>query len=252
MKISVTVITKNEEKNILECLNSVKWADEIVVVDSESTDKTLEIARNFTEKVVKRKWEGYADQKAFALELTKNEWVLSLDADERCTKQLEEEIKKLNPEDISGFFIKRDNFFLGKKINGCGWGDDNQLRLFKKSNVKLTDRKVHEGFVVDGKTAKLKSSMLHYSYHNLHDAMIKINNYSTLEAEEKYKKKRVRGASIFFKPFIGFVQHFIFRKGYMDGVYGLIVSLMHAITKWQVQMKIWELQNSKAKIDEAE
>lgn len=252
MKISVTIITKNEEENIEDCLRSVSWADEIVVVDSESTDRTLEIARNYTDKVVKRKWEGYADQKTFALELTKNDWVLSLDADERCTEELEEEIKKLNSEDISGFFIKRDNFFLGKRINGCGWGNDFQLRLFNKSNVKLTDRKVHEGFVVDGKTAKLKSSMLHFSYRNLHDAMIKINNYSTLEAEEKYKKKKVSGKSIFFKPFIGFIQHFFFRKGYLDGVHGLMVSLMHAITKWQVNMKMWELQNSKVKIDEAE
>ena len=251
MKVSVTIITKNEEHNIEQCLNSVKWADEIVVVDSESTDNTLEIARRFTQKVVKRKWEGYADQKSFALELTKNDWVLSLDADERCTKELEEEIKQLNPEDISGFFIKRDNYFLGKKINGCGWGNDYQLRLFNKSRVKLTNRKVHEGFVVSGKTEKLRSSMLHYSYRNLHDAMIKINQYSTLEAEEKYKKKKVSGTSIFFKPFIGFIQHFIFRKGYVDGVHGLMVSLMHAITKWQVQMKMWELQNSRSRSDES-
>jgi (heptosyl)LPS beta-1,4-glucosyltransferase len=110
-KISVTIITGNEDENILECLESVKWADEIIMVDSESTDKTVEIAKTFTERVFIRKWEGYAPQKNFAMEQAANEWVLSIDADERVTKELSEEILTLNFEDYDGFKIKRDNFF---------------------------------------------------------------------------------------------------------------------------------------------
>lgn len=244
-KISVIIITGNEEKNIRDCLNSVKWADEIVLVDSESKDKTVEIAKGFTDKVVVHKWEGYAAQKAYALNLASNEWVLSLDADERVTPQLAEEILTLQFDDVDAYKIHRENFFLGKKIKYCGWGNDYQLRLFRKSKTKLTDRLVHEGFVVDGKISTLKNSMQHYSYESLKEGFAKINEYSSLEANEKYKRKRASGLTILSYPCIGFIQHYVFRKGFLDGTRGLLISLMHAMTKLQVQMKMWELQKRK-------
>lgn len=243
-KISVIIITGNEEKNIRECLESVKWAEEIVVVDSESKDNTVEIAKRFTDNVYIRKWEGYANQKSYALNLAKNEWVLSLDADERVTIELAAEISnlKLDSTSLDAYKIHRDNYFLGKKINHCGWGNDYQLRLFRKSKTKLTERLVHEGFIVDGKISTLKNSIIHYSYENLKDGFAKINEYSTLEANEKYQRKNVSGFTIMLYPVIGFVQHYIFRKGFLDGSRGLLISLMHAMTKLQVQMKIWELR----------
>ena len=241
-KISVTIITGNEEVNIRECLESVKWADEIIVVDSESTDKTVEIANSFTEKVFIRKWEGYASQKNFAMEQAANEWVLSIDADERATKELSEEILTLNFADYDGFKIKRDNYFIGKQITGCGWGNDYQVRLFNKNKTKLSDRLVHEGFVVNGKLGSLKNSMIHYSYRNLKDGFSKINEYSSLEANEKAKRKRITGLRLVFFPVWAFIQHFFIRKGFKDGRHGLIVSLMHAMTKLQVYMKIWEIK----------
>ena len=241
-KISVTIITGNEEENIRECLESVKWADEIILVDSESTDKTVEIAKSFTEKVFIRKWEGYASQKNFAMEQAANEWVLSIDADERVTKELSEEILTLNFADYDGFKIKRENFFIGKQITGCGWGNDYQVRLFNKNKTKLTDRLVHEGFVVNGKLGTLKNSMIHYSYRNLKDGFSKINEYSSLEANEKAKRKRITGLRLVFFPVWAFIQHFFIRKGFRDGKHGLIVSLMHAMTKLQVYMKIWEIK----------
>lgn len=241
-KISVTIITGNEEENIRECLESVKWADEIIVVDSESTDRTVEIAKEFTDKIFIRKWEGYASQKNFAMEKASNEWVLSIDADERVTPELADEILHSNLNEYDGYRIKRDNYFIGKKITGCGWGNDYQVRLFKKSKTKLTERLVHEGFVVNGNLNTLKSELLHYSYRNLKDGFYKINEYSSLEAKEKASRKKITGLRIVFFPVWAFIQHYFIRKGYKDGRHGLIVSLMHAMTKLQVYMKIWEIK----------
>lgn len=245
-KVSVIIITKNEEENIEECLESVKWADEVIVVDSGSTDNTVELAKKFTDKVIFNEWKGYANQKRFALQLAKNEWVLSLDADERVTEKLKNEILDINDNYADGLRIKRDNYFLGKLIRGCGWGNDYQLRLFKKSKTTLTKRLVHEGFVVEGRIDKLDNALKHYSYRNFKDAFDKINYYSTLEAIEKQHRKKVNVFTILSTPLIAFLQHFIFRKGYIDGFYGVLVSLLHSYTKLQVQLKIWELNNSES------
>ncbi len=243
-KISAVIITGNEENNIRDCLKSVQWADEIIVVDSESTDSTVQIAKEFTDKVFIRKWEGYAKQKSFAMSKANNEWILSLDSDERVTKELAEEILNYNlaNTNYAAFKMKRENYFIAKKINHCGWGKDFQLRLFRKSKTKLNDRLVHEGFIVDGEVSTLNNSILHYSYTDLKDGFEKINKYSTLEALEKYKRKKVSTLRILFYPVLAFLQHYFIRKGIKDGKHGLMVSLMHAVTKLQVQMKIWEIQ----------
>ncbi len=246
-KISVIIITGNEENNIQDCLKSVSWADEIIVVDSESTDLTVQIAKEYTDKVYIHKWEGFAPQKTYALSLAKNEWILSLDADERVTEELtkELEILDLSKSGVDAFKLHRENYFLGKKITYCGWGNDYQLRLFRKSKTKLTDRLVHEGFIVEGVISKLNNPITHYSYLNLKDGFKKINEYSTLEANEKYTRKKVSSVSILLYPLIAFIQHYIFRKGFLDGKHGMMISLMHAMTKLQVQMKMWELQRHK-------
>ncbi len=241
-KISVTIITGNEEDNIRECLESVKWADEIIVVDSESSDKTVEIAKEYTDKVFIHKWEGYASQKNYALNLATNDWILSIDADERVTPGLAEEMLNSSLDEHNGYKIRRENYFIGKKITGCGWGNDYQVRLFKKNKTRLSDRLVHEGFIVVGSVAKLQNSLIHYSYRNLKDGFSKINEYSTLEANEKVTRKNVTGFRVVFFPVWAFLQHYFVRKGYKDGKHGLMVSLMHAMTKLQVYMKIWEIK----------
>lgn len=246
-KISVTIITGNEEGNIRECLESVKWADEIIIVDSESTDKTVEIAKEFTEKVIIHKWEGYAAQKQYALNLASNEWVLSLDADERVTTELANEILSENLDNFDGYRIKRENYFIGKKITGCGWGKDYQIRLFRKPKTRLSNRLVHEGFIVDGLLGTLSNVITHYSYRDLKDGFHKINEYSTLEANEKAYKKKITGLRVVFYPVWAFLQHYFIRKGFRDGKHGLMVSLMHAMTKLQVYMKIWEIKISDKK-----
>jgi glycosyltransferase involved in cell wall biosynthesis len=245
-KISVTVITKNEEKNISACLKSVDWADEIIVVDSESTDKTVELAKQFTDKVYIRKWEGFVPQKRFALSLASNEWILSLDADERVTPELKEEIMNLDPSDFNGFKIRRKNFLMEKEITSCGWEKDYQLRFFRKDKTNLNERLVHEKFIVDGKVGTLKNPMLHYTFTSFEEYLTKINHYSGLKAEELFnKKKNVGGWTIFSHTVSAFFAFYIFRRGFKDGVYGLIISFLHSLSTMLNYIKVWELQNKK-------
>lgn len=249
-KLSVIIITKNEEKNIVSCLESVKWIDEIIIVDAFSNDRTVELAKKYTDRIYQKEWSGFANQKKYALSITTNEWVLSIDADERVSEDLKKKIISIlssqqSIEKFSGYKIKRDNYFLGKKINSCGWNKDYQIRLFKKSVTDLTNRLVHEGFEVKGEIGIINEPIIHHSYKSFKEAFEKINHYSTLEALEKSSKHRANIFTIIFFPVLYFIQHFIFRYGFIDGIYGFFVSLLHAWTKMLVQLKIWELQNKK-------
>ena len=245
-KISVIVITKDEEKNISECLKSVEWADEIIVVDAESCDKTIELAKKFTDKVYIKKWEGYVPQKKYALSIASNDWVLSLDADERITPELKNELLNITSSEFSGYKIRRKNFLLNKEITSCGWGNDYQLRFFLKARTSLTDRLVHEGFTVNGKIGKLKNPMLHYTFSSFSEYFNKINYYTSLKAEELIKQKgKVGGWTIFSHTFSAFFLFFFTKRGFKDGVYGLIISLLHSVSTMLNYIKLWELQNKK-------
>ena len=245
-KISVVVITKDEEKNISDCLKSIEWADEIIVVDSESTDKTVELAKQFTGRIFIRKWEGYVHQKKYALSLARNEWILSLDADERITPELKDEILKLAPGEFSGFRIRRKNFLLKKEITSCGWERDYQLRLLKRDKAGLSDRLVHEKFIVDGQLDTLKNPMLHYTFSSFSDYLEKINYYTSLKAQELFrKKKRVEAWTIFSHTVSAFFAFFFFKRGFKDGVYGMIISLLHSVSTMMNYIKLWESQNKK-------
>ncbi len=245
-KISVIVITKDEERNIIDCLKSVEWADEIIVVDSESTDRTIELAKQFSDKIFTRKWEGYVSQKRYALSLATNEWVLSLDADERITPELKQEILNLTFKNFSGYKIRRKNFLLKKEITSCGWEKDYQLRLMKKDKTSFSDRLVHEKFIVDGEVSTLKNPMLHYTFSSFSDYLNKINYYTSLKAQELFKKKKRVGAwTIFSHTVSAFFAFYIFRKGFKDGVYGLIISFLHSVSTMMNYVKLWELQNRK-------
>jgi glycosyltransferase involved in cell wall biosynthesis len=245
-KISVIIITKDEESQIEECLKSVSWADEIIIVDSESTDKTIAIAKNYTDKIFTRKWSGFAPQKEYALSLAKNGWVLSLDADERITPELKEEILHFDLNAYDGYIIPRENYFLHKHITTCGWEKDSQLRLFKKDKTSITDRLVHEGFVVNGKTGTLRESMIHYTYNSIEKAIEKINHYSSLQALEVYKTKRkVTGFTILSHGVAAFYKSFFALKGFKDGVHGFCIAFIDSLTTFLTYMNIWELQNKK-------
>lgn len=247
--ISVIIIAKNEEKNIRGCLESVNWADEIIVVDAFSSDATVEIAKEFTSHIYQKEWEGFANQKAYALGLANNEWVLSLDADEQISIKLKEEILAIDEGESSAFEILRENFFLGKKITTCGWDKDYQLRLFRKEKTKVTvDKLVHEGFLVNGKTKRLSASMYHHTTTSLEKMIGKINYYSSLHAEENYaSKKKITGLSILLHGISAFLRPYISLKGYKDGMHGLLISFLNGLTTILNYAKLWELQKNKPK-----
>jgi glycosyltransferase involved in cell wall biosynthesis len=246
-KLSVLIIAGNEEKNIRDCLESVKWADEIIVVDSESKDKTAEISREYTRKVYINKWEGFAAQRRLSLSKASNEWILSLDADERVSPELKDEIFRTinDTTDFAGYYIPRRNYFLDKIIKSCFWYPDYQLRLFRKDEAAVTDKKVHEGFFVSGETGRLNSDIIHFTHQSIHETFAKVNNYTSLNAEERIDGKKVKAHHLILNPLAAFLNHFISRKGYKDGIYGLMVSLVHSITNMLTYMKIWELQHKK-------
>lgn len=243
--LSVTIICKNEEENIKECLKSISWAEEIILVDSRSSDKTVEIAKEFTDKIFIEEWKGYARQRNFALSKATNKWVLPIDADERCTPELKNEILSIiNSENhLAGYRIPRKSFFLGKWIKHCGWYPGYQMRLFLREKTIVTDRLVHEGYEVDGETGFIKNDILHYTVRTIDDYMNRVNHYSSLQAIEKANKRTIKLKDILLRPFASFIQSYFFKLGFLDGIHGLMVTHFDVITNMLTYMKAWELQN---------
>jgi glycosyltransferase involved in cell wall biosynthesis len=239
------MIVKNEESYLEDALKSVSWADEIIIVDAESSDNTITIASKYTSRILIHKWEGFAEQKRFAMNLASNEWILNIDADERVSENLKKEIAGLNFNNADAYKIPRENYLLNRHITSCGWNNDYQLRLFRKSKTSVTERLVHEGFETTGRTSKLNSSLIHLTFTSIERTISKINNYSTLQAAEKLgKTKRVKIHTIILHAFSAFLKDFISLKGYRDGIYGFVISMFSGITTLLVYVKIWELQNS--------
>lgn len=242
-KISAILITRNEEKNIEGVLKSIEWTDEIIIVDSGSDDKTAEIANKYTDKVFLREWEGYASQKRYALSLANNEWVFSIDADERVSAGLKEEIREKKPDDFDGFIIRRKNYFFNKEITTCGWDKDYQLRLFKKSSTTIEERLVHEGFKVNGKIGRLENVIIHNTYSSLHNYLKKVNEYTTLQAKEMYRSKnQVTALTILGHTFSAFFRYYISLRGFKDGMYGLIISFLNSVSTMLTYVKVWEMK----------
>ncbi|NPA73692.1 MAG: glycosyltransferase family 2 protein [Epsilonproteobacteria bacterium] len=227
-KLSVAIITKDSEKTIKECIDSAKFADEIVVVDSGSSDKTVEICEKNGCKVIKKEWMGFAKQKQFAIDNCKNEWVFVLDSDEIITKELQEEIKKtlLKPE-CDGYFIARLNYFFGKAIRHCGLYPDRTLRLFDKTKGKFSSDSVHEKVVVEGKTGTLKNHMLHYAYDSIEEFIEKQNRYSSLNKKPNRLKALLNPPWTFFKIYF-------LKAGFLEGWHGLIIAKLYSqYTFWK-------------------
>lgn len=248
MNISVVIITKNEEANIERCLKSVVWADEIVVVDSDSTDRTVEIARQYQARVFTVVFKGYGPAKQEAVKQSTGEWILSIDADEEVTPALAREIREklANPGDIDGFFVKRRTNFLGRWIYHCGWYPDPILRVFRKANGNFNDAVVHEKVEVRGRTGCLKGELLHYSYPDLESYLRRFNRYTTLGAEAAYEKGRRTGwFDLVLRPPVSFIAHFISRQGFRDGVEGFMVSVLSATAVFVKYAKLRHIQKQK-------
>ncbi len=238
-KISTIIITLNEEKNIKDCIKSVLWTDEIIVIDSFSTDKTVSICKKFPKvKVYTKKWMGYARTKNWGIKKAKYEWILSIDADERITPELKKEIKQIlkNPE-YDGYLIPRKNFYFGKWIKWGGNYPDYQLRLFRKGKGEFRKVLLHEGVrLFKGAPGKLKNPMLHFTYNSVNDYFERFKKYTELEKEIlKQKNVKINIFTIFyyfiFYPLKKFISRYIFKLGFLDGIDGLIVLKLNNLTK---------------------
>lgn len=240
--VSIVIVTKDEEKNIEDALKSVSDAQEIIVVDSFSTDRTIEICRRFTDRIFQHEWMGYARQKQMAVDYANGPWVLILDADERLTAELKDEIREtLSGTDYHGFYLPRKNFFLGKWIRHSGWWPDHTLRLFRKDKAFLEDREVHEKVIVNGPAGYLKNPLEHYTYRTISDFLKKMENYSTLAAKEIRKKSGGTGLfSVTVRPAFTFLKMFFLRRGFLDGSHGLLLALLYSYYTFLKYVKVWE------------
>ena len=248
-KLSVTVITHNEADHIAAALESVAWADEIVVVDAESTDETVAVAHQFTERVVVRPWPGYIAQKNHAASLATHDWILSLDADERVTPPLADEIRAALAEPAhAAYAMRRITFHLGRWIRTTDWYPDHQLRLYDRRAGAWTGRYVHESIRVNGSTGRLRGEIEHYPYRDIAEHLETIDRYTTLAARQMFEGGRRTGfLRIAAHPPLAFLRNYIARQGFRDGVAGLIVSSMNAWYVFLKFAKLWQLQQHPAR-----
>jgi glycosyltransferase involved in cell wall biosynthesis len=246
MAITICIICFNEEENIRRCLESSKWADEIIVLDSMSQDRTVEIAREYTDKVYQRKWSGFVDGKNFALSKATSEWVLSLDADEEITDELRgeirEEIGKKHAKE--GYTVPRLSFYQGRWIEHSGFYPDRQLRLFKRSKGSWVGKRVHERIQVNGEVGRLTSNLLHYPYKGTISGQVQtIDAFSTLLAQNLHEQgKRYSPLLLLLRPPLKFIEVYLLRLGFLDGIAGFIIAMSSAYAVFVRYVKLREIE----------
>ena len=252
-KISACIITFNEERNIKRCLGSLAWADEIIVVDSGSSDGTEEICRSAGARFFVNPFSGFRDQKNTALSKASNEWIISLDADEWITEGLRDEVlRALEGTDFDGFYMPRMNHYGDKFIRHSGWYPDLKIRVWKRSRGKWVGRNVHERVNVDGKIGYFKNGIMHFTYRNVSDHLKRIDTYSSLSAQERFDSgDRFSYGKLLFKPMAKFLKSYIVKRGFMDGLEGFIIGTMSFYLKFleEIKMKEHELMKRRQKSD---
>jgi len=243
--VSATLITFNEERNILAALQSLAWADEIVIIDSGSTDATLEICRTVTDRIFAREWTGYADQKNYAVEKAGHNWIFSLDADERLSAELKNEIKALrgNGLEFAGYKMPRIAYFMRRWIRHGDWYPDYQLRFFDRRKAKWQGGRVHESVKLEGAPGFLKGEIQHYLYHTLSDYLRRLDTYSSLAASDYCERgESARAWKLLSHPLATFIKGYVVKGGFLDGTPGLMVALMGAISVYFKYAKRYEMQ----------
>jgi glycosyltransferase involved in cell wall biosynthesis len=230
-KLSVIIIARNEAHRLRPCLESVAWADEVIVVDSESTDGTVELARQFTDKVFVEPWRGFGPQKNFALSKATGEWVFSIDADERVTPALEGAIRGAIASDSphAGYEVKRSNLYCGKVVRHGDWGRDRVLRLFRRDSGRFQNLQLHEGVEVDGSVGELQGELLHESIQTRAQMMEKIESYSTIWAQQAYDMGRRCGPlTKYVRSAFAFLRSLVIFGGILDGRTGAALAAHEA------------------------
>ena len=249
--LSVVVITKNEAGRIVDCLKSVDWADEVIVLDDESTDNTVELARAAGAKVFQRKMDAEGKHRNHAYSLAKNEWILSLDADERVTPELKEEIIETlkNHPDCNGYTIPRRNFIGSTWVRHGGMYPSAQLRLFRKGVFRYDEQaEVHPQAYMKDPQGRLKCDILHYTYRDFTDAIAKLDRQTDLEAKKWFRENRRVGAfSVLRKMTDRFWKSYVVKQGHKDGVYGLFLSVNAGMYQFLSFAKYWEMKKNAGK-----
>jgi len=247
-KLSVTVVAKNEAADLGAALASVAWADEIVVVDSHSTDDTVAIARQHTDRVVVHDWLGHIEQKNYAASLASHDWILSLDADERVTPELAGEIRTTLAADPrhAAFRIPRVTWHLGRWMRTTDWYPDYQTRLYDRRRARWTGRYVHEALTMEGPAGQLVGELQHYAYRDIADHLETIDRYTTLAARQMHEDGRRAGIlQLAGHPPLAFLRNYIARGGIRDGVPGFIISSMNAYYVFLKFAKLWEIDRDR-------
>ena len=246
MALSVCVICFNEEKNIRRCLESLSWADEVIVVDSMSEDKTVEIAGEYTNTVFQRPWTGYVDQKNFALSKAHGDWILSVDADEEITPVLRDEIlaEIIKHDAKDGYRIPRRSYYQGRWINHSGFYPDRQLRLFRRGRGSWIGKRVHERVQIQGSIGDLRNDLLHYPYNGVISGQVQtVDKFSSLIAEDMYEKeKRYHFLLLILRPFFKFVEVYFLKLGFLDGMAGLVIAVNSAHAMFIRYVKLREIE----------
>jgi glycosyltransferase involved in cell wall biosynthesis len=254
--VACVVISKNEEANIQDCLRSAQWVDELIVVDAESCDKTVELARACGAKVSVRPWPGFGLQKNFGMAQASSDWILILDADERVTEELRGEaricLERWRPGAPVAYRIPRRNFFYGAWVRGGGVYPDYQVRLFRRGIAQYNDVAVHENLIVDGEIGTLGGHLDHYTERRIQDHFKKFGLYTTLAAQEKAKTVRTVGWSdLIVRPLVVWVKTYVLKQGFRDGVNGLIVCVFASMYTFVKYAKLWDLTRGAASHPEA-
>jgi glycosyltransferase involved in cell wall biosynthesis len=246
-RVTVTIITLDEAAHIADAIDSAAWADEIIVVDSGSVDDTLAIARSKGARTESRAWTGYVDQKNFAAGLASHDWILSLDADERIPATLASEIRTVLSTEppYAGYRVPRVTFHLGRWIRTTDFYPDYQTRLYDRRKARWQGRYVHESVTVDGQPGQLTQELEHYSYRDLSDHLDRINAYTTLAARQMYESgRRASTVDLLIHPPAAFLRNYVLRRGFLDGMAGLVLSIVNAYSVFLKFAKLWELQRT--------
>ncbi len=252
-RISAIVRTRNEEKNLEECLESISWVDEIVVVDSHSTDRSVEIAKKYTDRIIVRDWPGHIAQSQFATDQASNNWVLSMDADERVTPELRDEIIDLDLSNTShdAFDMPRRHFFMKRWINHSGWYPDRKIRLFRKDRCQWGGYNPHDVVKVPGSMGRLKNDLVHYIYTDISHFAHTKNNYSTATAGDHFKSgRKARFADFTLRPIYAFVYRYFIRLGFMDGLAGFVICVEEAHGVFLKYIKLFEIEKKLGRFSE--
>lgn len=244
IKLSVIIIVKNESLHIARCLESVAWADEIIVLDSGSTDNTIEICEQYTKSVYSTDWQGFGVQKQRALDKATGDWVLSIDADEQVTAALKLEVQQaIKKSQYDGFDIPRLSSYCGRIIKHAGWWPDYVLRLFKRESGRFSTDLVHERVIVEGEIQKLKSPLLHEAFVNSEEVLAKVNNYSSLGAKKLYESGKSSSLKkAIFKGIWMFIRTYFLKAAFLDGKQGLMLAISSAEVTYYKYVKLMELR----------